>query len=179
MTVKVFNWWANLIEIALHFNFVKALSAAQKFIQSLILAELQQYIDIFSVLEEMLEPHDVVLVQATMDLDLGHELLLGAWLGEWGLRDHLGSWNSLSFQVRELVALSETTLSKEFASKIFFDADVSIELYNLFFDNNLSIILLVLWRLSRLLLGLHVWVLLQTICLYRSIFFNYKKTNNI
>jgi translation initiation factor 2 beta subunit (eIF-2beta)/eIF-5 len=56
---------------------VKALSAAQKFIQSLILTELQQYIDIFSVLEEMLEPHNVVLVQATMDLDLRHELLLG------------------------------------------------------------------------------------------------------
>jgi translation initiation factor 2 beta subunit (eIF-2beta)/eIF-5 len=57
---------------------VKALSAAQKFIQSLILAELQQYIDIFSVLKEMLKAHDVVLVQATMDLDLGHKLLLGA-----------------------------------------------------------------------------------------------------
>jgi translation initiation factor 2 beta subunit (eIF-2beta)/eIF-5 len=56
---------------------VKALSAAQKFIQSLILAELQQYIDIFCVLEEVLEPHYVVLVQATMDLDLRHELLLG------------------------------------------------------------------------------------------------------
>jgi translation initiation factor 2 beta subunit (eIF-2beta)/eIF-5 len=56
---------------------VKALSAAQKFIQSLILAELQQYIDIFCVLEEVLEPHNVVLVQATMDLDLRHELLLG------------------------------------------------------------------------------------------------------
>jgi hypothetical protein len=57
---------------------VKALSAAQKFIQSLILTELQQYIDIFCVLEEVLEPHNVVLVQATMDLDLGHKLLLGA-----------------------------------------------------------------------------------------------------
>jgi translation initiation factor 2 beta subunit (eIF-2beta)/eIF-5 len=56
---------------------VKALSAAQKFIQSLILAELQQYIDIFCVLEEVLKPHNVVLVQATMDLDLRHELLLG------------------------------------------------------------------------------------------------------
>jgi len=67
---------------------VKALSAAQKFIQSLILAELQQYIDIFSVLKEMLKAHDVVLVQATMDLDLGHELLLGARLCEGRLRDH-------------------------------------------------------------------------------------------
>jgi translation initiation factor 2 beta subunit (eIF-2beta)/eIF-5 len=56
---------------------VKALSAAQKFIQSLILAELQQYIDIFCVLEEVLEPHYVVLVQATVDLDLRHQLLLG------------------------------------------------------------------------------------------------------
>jgi translation initiation factor 2 beta subunit (eIF-2beta)/eIF-5 len=67
---------------------VKALSAAQKFIQSLILAELQQYIDIFSVLKEMLKAHDVVLVQATMDLDLRHKLLLGAGLCEGRLRDH-------------------------------------------------------------------------------------------
>jgi hypothetical protein len=59
---------------------VKALSAAQKFIQSLILAKLQQYIDIFSVFKEMLETHNMVLVQATMDFDLGHKLLLGSGL---------------------------------------------------------------------------------------------------
>ena len=80
MTVKVFYWWANLIKVALNFNFVKALSAAQKFIQSLILAKLQQYIDIFSVFKEMLETHNMVLVQATMDFDLGHKLLLGSGL---------------------------------------------------------------------------------------------------
>jgi hypothetical protein len=106
----------------------------------------------------MLEPHNVVLVQATMDLDLRHELLLGTWLSEWGLRDHLSRWNSLSFEVRELIALSETSFSKEFTSKIFLDAYISIELDYLFFNDNLSIILLVLWRLSRLLLRLHIWL---------------------
>jgi hypothetical protein len=106
----------------------------------------------------VLEPHNVVLVQATMDLDLRHELLLGTWLRERGLRDHLSRWNSLSFKVSELVALSETSLSKEFASKIFLDADISIELDYLFFNNDLCIILLVLWRLCCLLLLLHVFL---------------------
>jgi hypothetical protein len=79
-----------LIEVALYFNFVKALSAAQKFIQSLILAELQQNVDIFCVFEEMLETHNVVLVQATVDLDLRHKLLLGAGLGQGCFRDDFG-----------------------------------------------------------------------------------------
>jgi hypothetical protein len=69
---------------------VKALSAAQKFIQSLILAELQQNVDIFCVFKEMLETHNVVLVQATMDLDLRHKLLLGARLGQGCFRDNFG-----------------------------------------------------------------------------------------
>jgi translation initiation factor 2 beta subunit (eIF-2beta)/eIF-5 len=61
---------------------MKALSAAQKFIQSLILAKLQQYIDVFSIFKEVLEAHNVVLVQAAMNLDLRHKLLLGAGLCE-------------------------------------------------------------------------------------------------
>jgi hypothetical protein len=93
-----------------------------------------------------------------MDLDLRHKLLLGAGLCEGRLRDHFCCWNSLSFKVCELIALCKTSLSKEFASKIFLNADVSIKLDYLFFDNNLSIILLILWRLSRLLLRLHIWL---------------------
>ena len=61
---------------------MKALSATQKFIQSLILAKLQQNIDVFSIFEEVLEAHNVVLVQAAMNLDLRHKLLLGAGLCE-------------------------------------------------------------------------------------------------
>ena len=135
---------------------MKALSAAQKLIQSLILAELQQNVDIFSVFKEVLEADYMVLMQATMDLDLGHKLLLGARLCQRCLCDHLGSGNSLSLKVCELIALSEATFSQELPSKIFFDADISIKLDYFFFDNNLCIILLVLRRLSRLLLRLHV-----------------------
>jgi hypothetical protein len=100
----------------------------------------------------------VVLVQAAMNLDLRHKLLFGAGLCEWSLSNHLGCWNSLGLKVCELIALCETTFSKEFASKILLDADISIELDYLFFNNDLRIILLVLWRLCRLLLLLHVFL---------------------
>jgi hypothetical protein len=51
---------------------MKALSAAQKFIQSLILAKLQQYIDVLCIFKEVLKAHDMILVQRTMDFDLRH-----------------------------------------------------------------------------------------------------------
>ena len=67
---------------------MKALSPSQKLIKSLVLAELQQDVHVFSIFEKVLEPYDVVVVKTAMDLDLGHELLLGAGLGEGRLRDH-------------------------------------------------------------------------------------------
>jgi hypothetical protein len=90
-----------------------------------------------------------------MDLDLRHKLLLGAGLGQGSLCNNFGRWNSLGLEVCELVALCETSFSQEFASKILFNADVSIELDNLFLNNDLCIVLLILWRLCRLLLCLH------------------------
>lgn len=59
---------------------MKALSPSQKLIKSLVLAELQQDVHVFSIFEKVLEPYDVVVVKTAMDLDLGHELLLGAGL---------------------------------------------------------------------------------------------------
>jgi hypothetical protein len=54
---------------------MKALSAAQKFVQRLILAKLQQNVDIFCILKEMLESNNVVVMQTSMNLNFGHKLL--------------------------------------------------------------------------------------------------------
>jgi hypothetical protein len=54
---------------------MKALSAPQKFVQRLILAKLQQNIDIFCILKEMLETNNVVVMQTSMNLNFGHKLL--------------------------------------------------------------------------------------------------------
>lgn len=61
---------------------MKALSAAQQLIQGLILAKLQQNINVFRILEEMLEPDNVIVMKTPVNLDLGHKLLLCAGLGE-------------------------------------------------------------------------------------------------
>jgi hypothetical protein len=41
------------------------------------MAELEENIDIFNVLEDMLELDDVLVFDGSVDLDLRHELLLG------------------------------------------------------------------------------------------------------
>jgi hypothetical protein len=79
-----------LIEVALHLDLVKALSSPQKLVQSLILAKLQQDVNVFCVFKEVLETDNVVLVQAAMDLDLRHKLLLGAGLGQGSLCNNFG-----------------------------------------------------------------------------------------
>lgn len=90
----------------------------------------------------MLETDDVVMMQTPMNLDLTHQLLLGATLCQGRLGYDFGSRYSLGFQVRELIALGETTLTQEFSSQVFFDTDISIKLYDFFFDDNLSIVCL-------------------------------------
>lgn len=96
VTVEVFNRRADLIYIALDFNFMKALSATKQLIERLVLAELEQNVDVLCILEEMLEADDVVVMETAVDLDLTHELLLCARLSEGSLRDDLGGRDSLS-----------------------------------------------------------------------------------
>ncbi len=42
------------------------------------MAQLQQYVHILAILEEVLELHNVLVSDAPVDLDLTHELLLGS-----------------------------------------------------------------------------------------------------
>ena len=103
----------------------------------------------------MLKPDDVVVVQTAVDLDLGHELLLGARLGQRGLGDDLGGGNSLSLEVGKLIALRKAALAEELAAQVLLDADVSVELDDLLLDDDLRIVLLVLLGLACLSLLLH------------------------
>ena len=74
--VQILNGITNLNNIALNLEFMQSSSPPQKFIQGLTLAEFQDNVDIFSILEEMLEPHNVRMMERSMDLDLTHQLLL-------------------------------------------------------------------------------------------------------
>ena len=63
MTVKVFNRGTDLINVTLDFELVEALTTAQQLVQRLVLAQLEENIDVLSILEEVFEADDVVLVE--------------------------------------------------------------------------------------------------------------------
>ena len=83
----------------------------------------------------MLEADNIVVVQTAMNFDLRHELLLGTTFGEGRLHDDFGGLDFLVFEVRELKALGKASLSEELAFEVLLDADVAIELDDLFFDD--------------------------------------------
>jgi len=62
VTVKVLYCQANLVNIALDLKLVESLSAAEQIIQGLVLTQLEQDVDVFSVFKEVLKAYDVVLV---------------------------------------------------------------------------------------------------------------------
>lgn len=62
MRVQVLYRRADLHHVALDFKFVETLSSAEEFIQALVLAQLQQDVDVLSILKEVLEPDDIVVV---------------------------------------------------------------------------------------------------------------------
>ena len=104
----------------------------------------------------MLETNDMVMMKTAMNLDFRHKLLLSARLCERSFCDNLGGRHSLSLKVSEFIALSETTFSEELPPEVFLNANVSVELDNFLFNDDLGIILLSLGWLSCLLWLLHV-----------------------
>jgi hypothetical protein len=46
------------------------------------LAQLKKDVDVLRIFEEVFEPDDVVVVQAAMNFDFGHQLLLCSALGK-------------------------------------------------------------------------------------------------
>ena len=140
VAVQVFNSGADLINVALDFKFVQSLPSPKQLIQRLVLTEFKEDVHVLCVLEEMLESDNVVVMERSMDLDLGHELLLGTSLGERRLLNDFCSRNSLVLQVRELKASGEATLSEELALQIALDADLAVVLDDLLFDDCLGIL---------------------------------------
>ena len=63
MTVKVFDCSTDLIDVTLDFELVEALTTTQQLVQRLVLAQLEEDIDVLSIFEEVFEADDVVLVE--------------------------------------------------------------------------------------------------------------------
>ena len=69
-----------------------------------------------------------------MYLDLAHEFLLGAALGEGGLLHDLGRLHQLRLLVHKFIALSKATLAQELALQILTHLYFTIVLNYLLFD---------------------------------------------
>lgn len=80
-----------------------------------------------------------------MNLDFGHELLLGASLGECALHDDLGGTDTLILEVCELEAASETSLSEELALQVLLDADLAVVFDDFLFYDGLGTIDAFFW----------------------------------
>ena len=83
----------------------------------------------------MFERHNVVMVQTSVDLNLTHQLLLGATLGQTGLLNNFSRGNTFVLEVIELVALRESSLTQKLALEVLPDEDLAVELDHTLFDH--------------------------------------------
>jgi hypothetical protein len=79
----------------------------------------------------VLELDDILVVDGAVYLDLAHELLLGATLGEGGLLDDLGSLHQLRLLVYEFIALGEAALPQELALQVLTHLHLTVVLHDL------------------------------------------------
>ena len=118
MSMQILESIDNLHCVALHFNFMKTFSSSQKFIQTLILTQLEENIDIISVFKEMLELNNVLMLNGPVNFDLTHKLLFCPTLSKRCLKNDFSSCNCTSLLTCELITLGESTLSQKLAFDI-------------------------------------------------------------
>ena len=80
MCVQILEGIDDLHGVTLNFQFMQALPASKKLIQTLILAQLQNYVHILWIFEEVLKFDNMEVRNGPMDLDFTHEFLLGSTL---------------------------------------------------------------------------------------------------
>ena len=102
---------------------MKAFSTFEQFVHALVLAELQENVDILAVLKKVLKVAHISMFDATMDFDLTHQFLLGPALRQARLLDHLRSMHKTRIRIYELIAFGKTALAQEFTLDVASDAD--------------------------------------------------------
>ena len=126
-----------LCSVALDFELVQTLASFEQLVHGLVLAELQQNVHVFAVLEEVLKVAHVLMLNTAVDLDLTHELLLGATLCEGRLLDDFGSVHEHRLGIDELEAFGEAALAEELALEVPADAYLAVLLLKLLLHNRL------------------------------------------
>lgn len=77
MGMQVLESVDDLSSVALDLQLVETLSSLEELVETLVLAKLEKNVNTFRVLEEVHELADVLVLYRAVDLDLGHQLLLG------------------------------------------------------------------------------------------------------
>ena len=78
MLMHVLDGLQDLLTVALHLQLRQPLTALYLLVQSRVGAYLHDDVDIFLVLEEVFELHDVWVMHRPVDADLALQLLLGS-----------------------------------------------------------------------------------------------------
>ena len=78
MLMHVLDGLQDLLTVALHLQLGQLLTALDLLVQSRVGAYLHDDVDIFLILEEVFELHDVWVMHRPVDADLALQLLLGS-----------------------------------------------------------------------------------------------------
>jgi hypothetical protein len=84
----------------------------------------------------MLEMADIRMLDTPVNLDLAHQLLLGATLGQTALLNNLGSVQKFRLGIDEFETFGEATLAKEFALDVAADPDFTVLLLKFLLDDD-------------------------------------------
>jgi hypothetical protein len=130
--VQILQATDNLHRVALHFQFVESFAALEQLVHALVLAELEQDVHVLAVFEEVLKVANVAMLDTAVNLDLAHELLLGAALCQARLLNHFRGMHKTGVGINEFVAFCKSALAKELAFDVSSDAYLAVFLEFLF-----------------------------------------------
>jgi hypothetical protein len=88
---------------------------AHHVIQALIWTQFKNHVDILAILEVVIESHHLVVIQGTVNRDLGLKLGQNFRFLDQTLLNYLGREHHVSVRICYLIAFRESTLSKEFS----------------------------------------------------------------
>ena len=111
MIVQVLQSTDHLHSIALHFNLVQSFTPLNKVVEGLVWTYFEKNVDVFVIFKEMLKLAYIGVLDAFVDPNLGHQLLLSSSFCERCLLNEFAGKHILRFLADELVALGESSLS--------------------------------------------------------------------
>ena len=74
LVVEVDEPLDEVVEVVLQFSFCDSFAALDHFVESVVAADLQNYVYVLAVLEDVIEKQDIFVLQTFVDFYFGHQL---------------------------------------------------------------------------------------------------------